>query len=412
MSASLKEATLPLAGIRVIEVTHAWAGPLCGMFLADMGAEVVKVEPTNQPTEARGGFPYVNGESVIFMMTHRNKKSITLDLKSERGKKIFFDLVRSADVLIQNMRPGSLKRMGMDFEGLKTINPRLVYTSVTGYGHKGAKENDAGVDQVAIAATGLAATTMNGSTGHPVALGTPICDFVAAMWACHGTLCALMAREKTGLGQTVDTSLFQAGLSMMIGPMAMQQFLPGYTGYLTGINGPSEFFLGSDGRYFSLFASYPALWERFEKVMNCEELSNDPRFKSRDLRTKNVEELHQALRDIFIRKPAKHWIGLLNGAGVPVSLVNTMQEALEEGQTAALDLVYDQKHPKAGDLRLLGVPVTLSDTPGTIRTPAPLLGEHTAQILAQLGVSQADLNELQKAGVVGSEAAQKQTNAA
>jgi formyl-CoA transferase len=178
-----------------------------------MGAEVVKVEPPNQPTEARGGFPYVNGESVIFMMTHRNKKSITLDLKSERGKKIFFDLVRSADVLIQNMRPGSLKRMGMDFEGLKTINPRLVYTSVTGYGHKGAKANDAGVDQVAIAATGLAATTMNGSTGHPVALGTPICDFVAAMWACHGTLCALMAREKTGLGQTVDTSLFQAGLS-------------------------------------------------------------------------------------------------------------------------------------------------------------------------------------------------------
>jgi len=394
-------ATLPLTGMRVLELTHAWAGPLCGMMLADMGAEVIKVESPDQKTEARGGFPYIGGESVIFMMTHRNKKSVAIDIKSQRGRTIFLELVRTADALIQNMRPGALKRLGLAYDDLKAINPRLIYTSVSGYGRTGPDANQAGVDQVAIAATGLAATTMADAVDTPVALGTPVCDYMAAMWACHGTLCAYIARGKTGAGQQVDASLLEAGLSLMIGPTAMHFHNPGYTGYQTWINGPSEFILAGDQRFVSVFASYPALWDRFVSALQEKELSDNPLFKTRDQRTKNVKELRAALRRIFSKYPAKHWVKLLSEAGVPVSLVNTIGEALDNPQVIALDLMQEQEHPTAGTIRVLSVPVTLSETPGRIRTPAPLLGEHTAEVLTSLSISENELRDLQKDAIVG-----------
>lgn len=407
MEKAPQTAPLPLEGVRVIELTLAWAGPVCGMMLGDMGAEVIKVEPPNQQTESRGGFPYTGGESVIFMMTHRNKKSVTLDIKSKRGREIFLDLVRTADVLVQNMRPGSLKRLGLSYDDLKAINPRLIYTSVSGYGRKGPDALRAGVDQVAIAASGLAATTMASPVATPVALGTPVCDYMAAMWACHGTLCAYIARGKTGAGQQVDASLLEAGLSLMIGPTAMHFHMDGHTGYQTWMNGASEFILAGDNRYVSVFASYPALWERFVSALQAAEVSDNPRFKSRDQRTKNVVELRKVLREIFARQPAQHWIKLLSEAGVPVSLVNTIGEALANPQVQALGLVQEQEHPTAGPLRLLGVPVTLSATPGGIRTPAPLLGEHTAEVLGQLGITESELRELQASSVIRGDAARR-----
>ncbi len=399
-SDSMSAGRLPLSGMRVIELTHAWAGPLCGMMLADMGAEVIKVESPAQKTEARGGSPYTGGESVIFMMTHRNKKSVTLDVKSPRGKEIFFDLVRTADALIQNMRPGALKKMGLSYEDLKKINPRLIYTSVSGYGRTGPDANRAGVDQVAIAATGLAATTMGDSVDTPVALGTPVCDYMAAMWACQGTLCAYIARGATGEGQKVDASLLEAGLSLMIGPIAMHFHNPSYTGYQTWINGPSEFILAGDNRYVSVFASYPALWDRFIEAIQVPELTDEPKFKSRDGRTKNVKELRAVLRKIFSEKPATHWVKLLSEAGVPVSLVNTIGEAIDNPQVNALGMLKEQNHPTAGPIHVLGVPVTLSETPGTIRTPAPLLGEHTFEVLSSVGLKDSELQDLIKQRVI------------
>jgi crotonobetainyl-CoA:carnitine CoA-transferase CaiB-like acyl-CoA transferase len=406
------EAALPLSGMRVIELTQAWAGPLCGMLLADMGAEVIKVESPGQQSEARGGFPYVGGESVIFMMTHRNKKSVTIDIKSERGRALFVDLVRTADALIQNLRPGALKKLGLDYESLKKINPRLIYTSVSGYGRTGPDAKRAGVDQVAIAATGLAATTMADAVSTPVALGTPVCDYMAAMWACHGTLCAYIARGKTGRGQQVDASLIEAGLSLMIGPTAMHFHNPTYTGYQTWINGPSEFILAGDNRYVSVFASYPALWERFVAALKEPELSDNPRFKTRDQRTKNVIELRAVLRRIFAQHPSSHWVKLLGEASVPVSLVNTIGETLADPQVEALGMVHEQDHPTAGKIRVLGVPVALSETPGRIRTPAPLLGEHTVEVLRELKVSDQTLDELRQDGVIGGAPARKAAAAA
>jgi crotonobetainyl-CoA:carnitine CoA-transferase CaiB-like acyl-CoA transferase len=392
---------LPLAGMRVLEMTHAWAGPLCGMMLADMGAEVIKIEAPTQTAEARGGFPYMNGESAIFMMTNRNKKSVTLDVKNPRGHAVFLELVKTADVLVQNMRPGALKRMALSYDDLKAVNPRLIYTSVSGYGRKGPHADRAGVDQVAIAATGLAATTMADSVSTPVAMGAPVCDYMAAMWACHGTLCAFIARGATGEGQQVDTSLLEAGMSLMVGPVAMHFHHPDYTGYQTWINGPSEFLLAKDDRYVSLFASFPALWKRLVETLQDADLAANPLYQTRELRTKNVTSLRTALRRIFATQPSHHWVKLLGDAGVPCSLVNTVGEALANPQVVALGLLQEQQHPTAGQLHVLGVPVTLSETPGRVRTPAPLLGEHTNEILGALRLGENELRMLRDTSVIG-----------
>ncbi len=397
---SSQTAPLPLEGMRVIELTHAWAGPLCGMMLADMGAEVIKVEAPDQDSESRGGSPYLAGESVIFMMTHRNKKSVTLNLKDDRGYDLFLDLVRESDVLLQNMRPGTLERLKLGYDDLKAVNPGLIYTSVSGFGRAGPDAGLAGVDQIAVAVTGLAATTMADATALPGTLGVPVCDITAAMWACHGTLCAYILRQKTGMGQQVDASLLEAGLSLMINPTAQHFHSPGYTGLKTSYNGASDFLLAADGKYVSVFASYPALWERFVKTVQDDSLAEDPRFTTRESRTKRAKELREALAEVFIKQPAHYWVTLLRKAGVPVSYVNTIGEALRDPQVQATGMLEQQVHPVAGAVHLLGVAVKLSATPGRIRTPAPLLGEHTAEVLTKLNVPQERLDELRSAAVI------------
>ncbi|MGZ5702238.1 MAG: CaiB/BaiF CoA transferase family protein, partial [Burkholderiales bacterium] len=200
-----------LEGVRVLELTHAWAGPYCAMMLGDMGAEVIKIENPRQKTEARGGYPYVANESVIFMMLHRNKKSVTLDLKTSTGREIFLDLVKTADVVIQNFRPGLMKKLRLTYEDLKKINPAIVYASLSGYGNTGPKADWPGVNMIALAECGLAATTISGDN-PPVPLGYALCDVVASMWASHGILSAYIRRLKIGKGQEVDMSLLEAGL--------------------------------------------------------------------------------------------------------------------------------------------------------------------------------------------------------
>lgn len=394
------EKPLPLAGMRVLELTHAWAGPVCGMMLADMGAEVIKVEAPDQDTESRGGFPYTGGESVIFMMTHRNKKSVTVNLKSPEGHALFLDMVRKADVLIQNMRPGSLERLKLGYDDLKVVNPGLIYTSISGYGPVGPDADRAGVDQALIGTTGLAATTMADEVTPPVALGTPVCDMTAAMWAAHGTLCAYVYKQKTGKGQQVDASLLQAGIALMIGPTALHFHTPGYTGLKTSFNGPSEFLLASDKKYVALFASYPALWDRFVDAVKLDGLGDDPRFKTRELRTANARDLRQVLGKLFLTRTSDEWVKLLRKAGVPASKVNTIRETLEDPQVQALGMLHEQQHPTAGPIHVLGVPVRLSETPGQIRTVAPLLGENNDQMIRELELSPARVEALRKSSVI------------
>jgi crotonobetainyl-CoA:carnitine CoA-transferase CaiB-like acyl-CoA transferase len=390
-----------LEGVRVIELTHAWAGPYCGMMLGDMGAEVIKIESPRQKTEARGGYPYIANESVIFMMLHRNKKSVTLDLKQLEGKKIFFDLVRTADIVIQNFRPGLMKKLGLTYDVLSEINPAIVYASLSGYGNTGPKADFPGVNMIALAESGLAATTIAGDS-PPVPLGYALCDVVASMWASHGILSAYVRRLKTGTGQEVDMSLLEAGMSLMVSPVAQHFHVKGDWVAQTGrndSNAPSGFFRCSDGLYLTVFASYPALWDRFVEVMSLQHLTQDPRFATRDARTVNAQALHDIIAPIYEQKPVDYWVEMLVGAGVPAAPVNTMGRVVEDKQVIARNMIVKQKHPTAGEIALVGVPVKLSQTPGSIRTPAPLLGEHTDEVIGSLGYGER-LEALRREGVI------------
>lgn len=392
----------PLSGIRVLELTHAWAGPYCGMMLADMGAEVLKIESPRQQPEARGGYPYANGESVIFMMLHRNKKSVTIDLKHPRGHEIFLELVRSADVLIQNFRPGLMSKLGLDYKQLSQHNPGLIYASLSGYGSTGPYSDDPGVDMIALALSGLAATTMENGR-PPVSLGGPVCDIGAGMWAAFGILSAYVWRQQTGRGQHVDASLLEAGLAYMVAQVAMHYHTDLSSrpkgGRRDAGNAPSGFFRALDGHYIAVFASYPALWDRFVVAMGLQHLDADPRFGSREQRTTNAEALHDMMDKIFGTQPASYWVELLRKAGVPAGSVNTVAEMVRDPQVLARDMLVPQEHPTAGTVHMVGVPVKLSAAPGQIRHPPPTLGEHTDEVLGALGLED-ELTALHAAGIV------------
>jgi len=390
-----------LEGVRVIELTHAWAGPYCGMMLGDMGAEVIKIENPRQKTEARGGYPYVANESVIFLMLHRNKKSVTLDLKNPAGRAILLDLVRTADIVIQNFRPGLMKKLKLTYDDLREINPALIYGSLSGYGNTGPKADWPGVNMIALAESGLAATTIDGDN-PPIPLGYALCDVVASMWASTGILSAYVRRLKTGRGQEVDMSLLEAGLSLMMSPVAQHFHVKGdwvaQTGH-TDSNAPSGFFRCSDGLFLTVFASYPALWDRFVEVMNLQHLKTDDRFATRDARTVNARALHDIIAPIYAQKPVDYWVELLVKAGVPAAPVNTVGRMIKDEQVIARDMIVKQQHPRAGEISVVGVPVKLSETPGAVRTPAPLLGQHTSEVLSALGYGER-LDALKKDGVI------------
>ena len=390
-----------LDGVRVIELTHAWAGPYCGMMLGDMGAEVIKIENPHQKTEARGGYPYVANESVIFMMLHRNKKSVTLDLKSPAGREILLDLVKTADIVIQNFRPGLMKKLRLTYDDLKKVNPKLIYASLSGYGNTGPKADWPGVNMIALAESGLAATTIDGDR-PPVPLGYALCDVVASMWASTGILSAYVRALKTGRGQEVDMSLLEAGLSLMMSPVAQHFHVKGdwvaQTGH-TDSNAPSGFFRCSDGLFVTVFASYPALWDRFVEVMNLQHLKADERFATRDARTVNARVLHDIIAPIYAEKSVDYWVELLVKAGVPAASVNTVDRMIQDEQVIARQMIVKQQHPTAGEISVVGVPVKLSETPGSVRTPAPLLGQHTNEVLRALGYGDR-LESLKREGVV------------
>ena len=390
-----------LEGLRVIELTHAWAGPYCAMMLGDMGAEVIKIENPKQKTEARGGYPYVANESVIFLMLHRNKKSVTLDLKSPTGREILLDLVKTADIVIQNFRPGLMKKLRLTYDDMKQVNTKLIYASLSGYGNTGPKADWPGVNMIALAESGLAATTIDGDR-PPVPLGYALCDVVGSMWASTGILSAYVRALKTGKGQEVDMSLLEAGLSLMMSPVAQHFHVKGdwvaQTGH-TDSNAPSGFFRCSDGLFLTVFASYPALWERFVEVMNLQHLKADERFATRDARTVNARALHDIIAPIYAEKPVDYWVELLVDAGVPAAPVNTVDRMIKDPQVIAREMIVKQQHPTAGEISVVGVPVKLSETPGSVRTPAPLLGQHTNEVLGALGYGER-LESLKKQGVI------------
>lgn len=378
-------AELALEGLRVIDLTSHLSGPYCSMLLADQGADVIKVERLEEGDDTRRVPPFVHGESSSFMLWNRNKRSIALDLKTERDRDICRDLAAGADVFLENFKPGTAARLGLGYAELAALNPRLVYCSISGYGQTGPYRERPGFDLMMQAMSGIMSVT-GPEDGPPYRLPLAICDIGAGMFAAIGILAALQARTRSGRGQQVDTSLHEAGIAFGLYEAAhlfATGERPARLGQAHRGSAPYQVFRTADG-WVTIGPNTQPLWRKFCAVIGRPELAQDPRFKDNSSRVANRTALVALLEAELIRHDTAYWVDLLNGAGVPVGPVLTYDQVFADPQVEAREMVTEIVHPVAGRLRTLGIPIKLSATPGTLRRPAPRLDEHRAEILEEL----------------------------
>jgi crotonobetainyl-CoA:carnitine CoA-transferase CaiB-like acyl-CoA transferase len=373
-----------LDGLRVIDLSTHLSGPYCSMLLGDLGADVIKIERP-EGDDMRQVPPFVNGESAPFMLFNRNKRGVVLDLKTAAGREACLDLAATADVFLENFRPGVAQRLGLEYATLAHRNPRLVYCSISGFGQTGPYRDRGGFDLIAQAMSGLMSITGE-ETGQPLRIPVPISDLCAGMFAAFAILAALQARERTGLGQHIDHSLFEAAVSLGVyeaaGYLATGE-VPTRLGPAHRGSAPYQAFRTRDG-WLALGAASQGLWERLCQVLGDESLAADPRFATNARRVQHRRELAELLQARFEREPTEHWLKALEAAGIPAGPVLSYDQVFAHPQTRARDMVVEVDHPRAGRVRLLGIPFKLSATPGRVRRPAPLLGQHTAEVLAEL----------------------------
>ncbi len=379
----------PLQGSRVLDFTENVAGPFCTMILADMGAEVLKVERPGTGDEMRRNPPFIGGESVPFLMLNRGKQSVVLDLKDPRGLEAAHRLARRSDVLVESFRPGTLDRLGLGPETLRTEDPRLIVCSISGFGQTGPYRDRGGYDLIAQATGGLMSVT--GEPGRPpVKCGFPVTDLGAGMWGAIGILLALLARERSGQGQWVDTSLLEVPVAWSVWQAAVYFAtgeVPGPMGSAHPGSVPYQAFQGQDGEWLVIGASPQHFWERLCRLLGAERLLDDPRFVTNADRVAHRTELEEELAKLFSTRPAAAWIEALEAEGIPAAPVNRIDRVFQDPQVFHREMVLEQEHPVVGRHRLLGIPVKLSLTPGRVRAPAPSLGQHTEEILSTLGYS-------------------------
>ena len=373
-----------LSHIRVLDLTTHLSGPWCAMILADHGADVVKVERPDGGDDMRGTPPYVEGESAPFMLWNRNKRSVALNLKESGDLAEFKRLASTADVLVENFKPGTAARLGIGYDAMHTLNPRIVYCSISGFGQTGPYAPRGGFDLIACGMTGL--MSINGPPdGPPYRIPVPVTDLCGGMNAAIGILTALAARERTGRGQHVDTSLFEAGIALGVYEAAgvfTNGEVPERLGQSHRGSAPYQMFATADG-YMTIGAASEAFWLTVCRILGCGELPDDPRFRTKADRVRNVRALEDALDPWFRKHTTAHWCARFEEAGVPAGPVLNHVEMLRDPQTAARGMVAEVHHPKVGAMRTLGVPVKLSETPGAVRRPAPLLGEHNREVIRE-----------------------------
>jgi crotonobetainyl-CoA:carnitine CoA-transferase CaiB-like acyl-CoA transferase len=371
------------------------------MLLGDLGADVIKVERPEGGDEARGMPPFVNGQSAPFMIFNRNKRSLTLNLKAPEGREIVLKLAHRADVLLENMKPGTAERLGIGYPELATSNPRLIYCSISGFGQTGPYRDRGGFDLIAQGMSGLMSITGE-ENGPPLRVPLPISDLCGGMFAGIGILAALAARERTGRGQWVDTSLLETPIALSVYEAA-QYFATGEVPRRLGAghrtSAPYQAFRTKDG-WITVGGAAQHLWVRLCQVLGLEHLAADPRFASNADRVKHGKELTALLQERFERETSAYWLDLLEAEGIPAGPVYSYDQVFADPQVGHREMVVEVKHPVAGRTRGLGIPIKLSGTPGAIRRPAPLLGEHTAEILGELGLGPAEQKRLQAVGVI------------
>ena len=393
----------PLAGLKVIDLTHVMAGPTCTLMLADMGADVIKIEKTPQGDDTRATVPpKVGDEAAAFLMMNRNKRGVVIDLKTAGGARVLRRLLRSADILVENFAPGVMARLGFDYEDLRADNPGLIYCSLSGFGRTGPYKHRRGFDLVAQAMSGIMSFTGERPDGPPVKCGAPLSDITAGILAAMGILAAYIHRLKTGEGQCVDTSLFEAALIQTYWQSAIALatgVAPRAMGSAHPLNAPYQAFEASDG-WIVVGGANQKNWLRTLEALDAIKLASDPRFVSGADRMAHLHELEAELAPRFRAKPAAHWLCVLEQKGVPCGPVYDMLQALADPQTRARNMVVEVEHTTLGRVQTVGLPVKFSQTPGRVRTGAPIYGEHTRTVLAEHGFGEDEIAALEREGAV------------
>ena len=393
----------PLEGTTVLDLTRVLSGPYCTMLLGDLGARVIKLEQPGKGDDTRGwGPPFAGGESAYFLSINRNKRSLALDLKSKRAVELLRQLVKVADVVIENFRPGTMERFGLAEQDLRKLNPRLIYASLTGFGANGPMSDWPGYDLIVQAWGGLMSIT-GAPDGEPVKVGVAIIDLVAGLMLGKAVTAALFAREKIGVGQRIDTSLLEAEVASLINVGS---------NYLVGGKVPTRWgnahpnivpyqnFKTADG-YLVIGVASEVIWKRFCQAIGRPNLIDDARFANNSLRVENRTKLIALLSEVFLQRDHETWFKLLTAAEVPCSPVQTIDQVFQAPQVLHRDMVMEIEHPTAGKVRMAGIPVKFSVTPAALRLPPPLLGEHNEAILSNwLGMSAEAIDELKKEKII------------
>ncbi|HEX3178140.1 MAG TPA: CoA transferase [Methylomirabilota bacterium] len=392
----------PLKGIRVLDLTRVLAGPYCAMLLGDMGAEVIKIEEPGRGDDTRGWPPFAGGESTYFMSVNRNKHSVTLNLKAPEGRDLLKRLVRKSDVLLENFRTGTMEKLGLGYATLARVNPKLIYCAMSGFGESGPEAHRGGYDLIVQAESGVMDLT-GFPDGPPVKVGNSIADLVTGMSGAHGVTLALLARQRTRRGQKVEVAMldvmaslltYQAGMYLNAGRR------PARRGNEHPSIVPYEVFTAADG-YLALGVANSSLWERCCTALERPELAKDPRYATDASRVEHRATLIPLLNDILRTRPAEEWTKRFEAVGVPAGRIRTVPEVCESEHLRARGMVVSLPHPKAGTVRMMGVPIRLHGTPGKARASAPLLGADTAAVLKRvLGVGRAEVARLRKAGAL------------
>jgi formyl-CoA transferase len=386
------DAPLPLKAMRVLDVCQVMAGPFCCMLLGDLGADVIKVEPPEGDQARRAmGFKLKGDDSLGFLNMNRNKRSITLDLKSEAGRKTFLRLAETADVIVENYRPGAMKKLGVDYDAIRTINPAIIYASISGFGQTGPWADRPGFDLIAQAASGIISVTGD-PAGAPARAGVPVADIGCSLFALYAILAAYIGRQATGRGQYIDASLYEAGIAFSIWDISEYWgtgHVPGRLGTANRMAAPYEAVRAKDG-FFVIGANNDRLWARLCEVLGRPDLTANPSYKTNADRLAHRGALAADLERTFLTRDREDWVSLLLEAGVPAGPISDYAEVFASDQAKARQMKLTLTHPIEGAIPNIGFPVKLRGTPQQIRRPPPLLGEHNDEIFAELGIAESE----------------------
>lgn len=391
-----------LENVIVLDLTRVLAGPYCTMILADLGAEVIKVEMPGKGDDSRQFGPYVNGESAYFMSINRNKKSITMNLKNEEAKKQFLKLVEKADVVVENYRPGTMEKLGLGYETLREINPKIIYAASSGFGHSGPYSQRPAYDGVVQAMGGIMSIT-GAKGGKPTRVGPSVGDITAGLFTAIGILGALNYRNETGLGQKVDVAMLDCQVAILENALA-RYFTTGVSPKPAGNKHssivPFEPFETADGEIM-IAAGNDSLWRKLCKEIDREDLAENEKFITNPLRAENYDELRPLIAERIVMKTTDEWQKILDAAGVPNGPINDIERVTKDPQVLAREMLVEIEHPKAGKMKIPGVPIKMSLTQGVVEKAAPILGEHTNEVLKTFNqLTDEQIQELKENGAL------------